>query len=110
MGILTVKEEIILSALWMLGGKAHGGILRSKVVELSKKDIVYGTLYNSVEILIRKGYVKSRKEDPTPVQGGKSMTVYTITENGISALKETKELHENLWKVWPEFKPGVSGE
>ncbi len=110
MGILTVREEIILSALWMLGRTAHGGILRKKVVELSKKDIVYGTLYNILEILIRKGYVKSRKDTPTPVQGGKAMTIYTLTNEGISALKETKELHENVWKVWPELDLGVQSK
>ncbi len=107
MGILTVKEEIILSALWMLGRSAHGGILREKVVELSKKDIVYGTLYNLLEILIRKGYVSSRKDNPTPVQGGKRMTIYTLTKEGISALKETREMHESIWKVWPGFETGT---
>ncbi len=108
MSVLTVKEEIILSALWMLGRSAYGGILRDKVVKLSKKDIVYGTLYNLLEILIRKGYVKSRKDTPTPVQGGKAMTIYTLTDEGISALKATKELHENIWKEWPVPDLGVS--
>ena len=110
MDILTLKEEIILSALWVLGKNAYGGILRDKVVELSKKDIVYGTLYNLLEILIKKGYVRSRKDTPTPVQGGKAMTIYTLTNSGISALKETKKLHENIWKEWPELEPGVSSE
>ena len=45
MVILAVKEEIILSALLMLDGECSGAPLRRKVIELSHKEIVYGTLY-----------------------------------------------------------------
>ena len=107
MGILALKEEIIISALWTLEGSAHGADIREKVIELSQKEIVYGTLYNLLEILIRKGYVVSKKADPTPEPGGKSKTIYTITEEGKNALKETKELHENIWNGLPDIEMGI---
>ena len=44
MPVLTVREEIILSSLLILGGRAPASPLRKKVVELSNKEIVYGTL------------------------------------------------------------------
>lgn len=75
MAILAVKEEIILSALLMLEGSSHGAPIRKKVIEVSKKEIVYGTLYNLLEVLIRKGYVTSRKSDPKPIRGGRSKTI-----------------------------------
>ena|GEM_PF-126332 len=96
MAILTIKEEIILSALLMLDGKSSGAPLRKKVIELSRKEIVYGTLYNLLEILIRKGYVTSQKGAPTPVQGGRSKTIYAITREGRQALQETLTLHERI--------------
>jgi DNA-binding PadR family transcriptional regulator len=98
MVILAVKEEIILSALTMLGGKSSGAPLRKKVIEISQKEIVYGTLYNLMDVLIRKGYVTSRKSDPQPVQGGRSKTIYAITGEGRRALRETLALHEQLRK------------
>lgn len=101
MGILTLKEEIILSALMMLGGSSRGAPVRNKVIELAKKEIVYGTLYNLLENLIQKGYVISKKSDPTPVQGGRSKTIYTITEDGKIALQETLQVHENIKKNLP---------
>ncbi len=110
MGVLALREEIILSALWMLGGSAHGSFIRNKVVDLSKKDIVYGTLYNIMEVLIRKGYVTSFKDQPTPERGGKRKTIYTITIEGKEALQETIKLHENIRKELPDLEFGVSDQ
>jgi PadR family transcriptional regulator PadR len=98
---LAAREEIILSSLLILGGSSHGAPLRQKVVELSDKEIVYGTLYNLLEVLIRKGYVTARKSGPLPVQGGRSKTVYTITRGGKRALQETLVLHERIRKSIP---------
>ena len=106
MTILAVKEEIILSALMMLGGSSNGAPLRKKVIDLSNKEIVYGTLYNLLEVLIRKGYVTSEKSDPTPVRGGRSKTLYSITSKGKQALEETLLMHERIKNSVPSFESG----
>ena len=103
MPVLAVREEIILSSLLILGGRADAGPLRKKVVELSKREIVYGTLYNLLEVLIRKGYVTSRKSDPLPVRGGRSKAVYRITRKGIQALEETLFMHDGIRRSIPAF-------
>ena len=106
MVILAIKEEIILSALLMLDGESSGAPLREKVIELSHKEIVYGTLYNLLDVLIRKGYVTSQKSDPTPVQGGRSKTIYAITKEGRRAVRETLSLHEHIRKNIPGLETG----
>ncbi len=106
MEFLAVKEEIILSALMMLEGEAHGAPLRKKVIEISKKEIVYGTLYNLLEVLIRKGYVTSRKSDPRPVRGGRSKTIYKISKKGKKALQETLRMHEHIKDSIPYYESG----
>ncbi len=103
MAILAVKEEIILSALMMLNGNSHGAPLRKRVIELSKKEIVYGTLYNLLEVLIRKGYVTSQKSEPKPVRGGRSKAIYSITHKGKQALEETLQMHEHIRESIPNF-------
>jgi PadR family transcriptional regulator PadR len=92
--------------LLMLEGETHGAPLRKKVVEVSRKEIVYGTLYNLLEVLIRKGYVSSRKSDPKPVRGGRSKTVYKITEKGKTALEETLMMHERIKNSIPSYESG----
>ena len=104
MSLLTVKEEIILSALLMLGGSSGGAKIRNIVIEFTKKEIVYGTLYNLLENLIRKKYVITQKGDPTPVQGGRSKTIYILTHKGKEALHETMILHENIKKNLTGFE------
>jgi DNA-binding PadR family transcriptional regulator len=104
MKTLTLKEEIILSALTLLGGTSRGALISKQVIEISKKEIVYGTLYNLMEILIRKGYVITQKSEPVPEQGGRSKTIYTISDEGKDALKETVLLHDNIRKSLQNFE------
>ena len=55
--MLSVLEEIILSAIYRLKENAYGVTIRNKVSEVTHRDIIYGTLYNTLEQLVRKGYV-----------------------------------------------------
>ncbi len=96
MGLLTLREDIILSALVLLSGSSGGAPIRNKIIELTGKEIVYGTLYNMMEYLMRKGYVTTHKSEPAPVQGGRSKTIYSITKAGRSALRKTMALHEKI--------------
>ena len=98
MSVLTRNEETIMIALCRLGGNAHGPALHEKMTELSGKFLVYGTLYNSLEYLIRKGFVSSTKGEPTPERGGKRKSIYTVTPEGREALLETRKLQDRLWK------------
>ena len=108
MSFLTRKEELIMVTILKLGGNAYGVSIRDKVIELSKQNIVYGTLYNSLEYLIRKGFVSSQKGDPTPERGGKSKTIYSITPEGKIALQKTREFQEQVWQDMPKLTFGIS--
>ena len=104
MCILTLKEEVILLSILKLGEETHGPLIREKIIELTHKEIVYGTLYNSLDSLIGKGYVTSRKGDPTPERGGKSKTIYSITNEGKIALEKTQDFRRKIWENTPEIK------
>ena len=110
MSVLTLNEEIILIAVFRLGGSAHGVAIRDRIIEIAGKNIVYGTLYNSLEYLIRKGFVRSAKGEPTPERGGKRKTIYTITPSGRNALMNTRMLHERLWKGLPDLRMDHPGK
>ena len=56
---LTVNEEIFLIAIWHLKDDAYGVKIRKKIRELTGSSILFGTLYNTLDYLVKKGYVET---------------------------------------------------
>jgi len=100
---LTMAEEIILTAILRLQDNAYGVTIRKKIAEVTKSDIAYGTLYNLLGQLVRKGYVLKKRSQPTRERGGRSRMYYTLTKTGINALEEARELHKSLWEGIPDI-------
>ena len=95
---ITILEEIILTTILRLKDEAYGVAIRQKVAEMTGQDLIYGTLYNTLDQLFRKGYVKRMRGKPTPERGGRSKIYYSLTDQGAGALQESRELHEKLWE------------
>ena len=100
---LTINEEILLLAIWRLEENAYGVTIREKIIEYTGSEVSFGTLYNNLEKLVKKGYAFSYKGDPTAVRGGKRKVFYRITKEGVDALKKARELHRKLWDDIPEI-------
>jgi PadR family transcriptional regulator PadR len=106
MEILTVNEEMLLIIVWQLKENADGFPIMKKAMEITKKKISYGSLYNSLNNLARKGYLDFCKGEPTEVRGGKRKVYYTVTPQGKVALKNAKQFHLNLWQNTPDLELG----
>ena len=100
---LTVLEQIILSAILNLKDDAYGVSVRQRVKKLMRKNINYGTLYNALEQLLRKGYVTKTQGEPTRERIGRPRIFYTLTHSGKKALLEAYELHRTIWDSIPDF-------
>ncbi len=94
---ITILEEIILTTILRLEDEAYGVAIRQKVAELTGQDLIYGTLYNTLDQLFRKGFVKKVRGKPTPERGGRGKIYYSLTSQGIRALQESHKLHNKLW-------------
>ena len=102
MRILTLNEEMLLTAIFHLKDNAYGVTIMAIIREISQKKIVFGTLYNSLDKLVKKGYVVATTGDPTPERGGRRKVFYTLTKKGKTALEKTKEFHKTLWEWIPD--------
>ena len=100
---LTVLEQIILSAIWGLKDEAFGVSVRQTVKNVAGKSLNYGTLYNNLEQLLRKGYVSKIQGESTPDRIGRPRIYYTLTPRGQKALREAYELHTTIWNSIPDF-------
>ena len=94
---LTLTEELILWAVWRLKDNAYGVTIRKHVSRTTQRIFPYGTLYNILSKLARKGLVIKTISDPIPVRGGRSKNYYRITSTGIDALQNAAKLKKIIW-------------
>ena len=99
----TVLEQIILSVILALKGGAYGVSVRQRVQKAMGKHINYGTLYNALEQLLKKGYVRKTQGGMTQDRIGRPRIYYNLTPAGKKALWEAYELHTMIWKTIPDF-------
>lgn len=104
---LTVLEQIILSVIWSQKDEAYGVSIRQKVKKMAGKNLNYGTLYNNLDQLLRKGYVTKSQGESTPDRIGRPRIFYALTPRGKKALRESYELHTSIWNSIPDFFESV---
>ena len=107
---LTIPEEILLTAIWRLKDDAYGVTIRKKIAQITEQDIAYGSLYNILAQLGRKGYVIKSRSAPTSERGGRSKIYYRLTASGVKALQEARELQKMIWKNIPDLTKRVRSE
>lgn len=100
---LTVLEQIILSAIWSLKDEAYGVSVRQRANKLMGRNINYGTLYNALEQLMGKGYVKKREGTNHPDRVGRPRIYLSLTPRGERALSASYELQKTIWDSIPDF-------
>jgi DNA-binding PadR family transcriptional regulator len=103
MNYLTKSEDILLLAIYHLKGNAYGVTIRKQVKQITGEEMTYGTLYSSLDQLVRKDYVVKTAGEPTPERGGRRKIYYSISTKGFNALKKSQQLTKNLWQDVSEF-------
>lgn len=98
MKILSVNEQVFLIAIWWLKDEAYGVRIRDKIKEMTGKTFTFGTLYNTLDNLAKKGYVTSQAVQILKQAGGNKRVYYTITKSGLEALIKARELQQAIWK------------
>jgi len=100
---LTKIEEILLLSIWKLEEEAYGVKIRQYVSRAIKKEFTYGNLYSALNQLVTKKYVTKRDGELVPERRGRRRIYYTVTRQGLEALRSAQELHENLWADIPKY-------
>jgi PadR family transcriptional regulator PadR len=100
---LTINEQIFLIAIWHLKDQAYGIKIRERIIELTGSSMVFGALYNTLDYLVKKGYIEAKKKDPEQDSQNRKRVYYTITKEGIEALQAARKLQNDLWKNIPDF-------
>jgi len=100
---LSINEQIFLIAIWWLKDEAYGVKIREKIKQMTGRAYTFGTLYNTLDNLAKKGYVTSRPVQILNQAGGNRRVYYTLTKAGLESLNEARKLQKAIWKDMEEF-------
>ena len=85
-------------AILRLKNNAYGVSIIKEVQKRTEKKLTFGSLWVSLDILHKRGFVKKSMADPTPQRGGRSKIYYSLSPKGIMALEEAREFQKSLWE------------
>jgi PadR family transcriptional regulator PadR len=91
---ITRNEEIILLAILKLKGNAYGVSIRHQIYQDTGDKWSFASIYQPLDNLVRKKYIRRIKGEPTSRRGGKSKFYYEVTPVGKLNLQKIKKAHE----------------
>ena len=100
---LSRNEEFILLSIWRLEDNAYGVTIRREFMRSTNRTLHYGSLYNTLELLIRKGLVTCWESSPDARRGGRRKKLYFLTNNGKRTLKEAQAIYRAVWQKVPDL-------
>lgn len=95
--LLSRSEEIVLLAIWKLKDNAYGVSLRELVSEFTGHEWSFGAVYKPLKQLLHRGFVDKKSSEPRSERGGRSRFLYTLTPDGVDALKSIRKIHKAIW-------------
>jgi len=81
--------------------------LRKSILEISGKQINYGSLCNTLNSLVKKRFIVSQESEPSPRQGGRRKVLYLLTIDGKKALKHNYEIQQAAWDGIKDYLPEI---
>jgi PadR family transcriptional regulator PadR len=100
---LAEFEEIVLLTVSILDGNAYGLSIIEEIDNRIHRKVSLGAIQTVLKRLEEKKFLKSEFGEATKIRGGKRKRYYTITGEGRSILKETKEQRMGLWEAIPAY-------
>lgn len=90
-------EQMVLLAVIRQEDEGYGMSIRREIEERVGRDVTIGAVYATLDRLERKGLVRSREGDSTPVRGGRARKHFAVTPEGESALRTSRAMMDRLW-------------
>lgn len=90
-------EEVVLLVVMMLKGEAYGVEITKEINSQLNRKISVSAIHSTLHRLAEKGYVESEMGGATAERGGRRKRFFTVTNYGISILKEVQATRQLLW-------------
>ena len=100
---LKPNDQLVLTAVWVLGGRGYAVTIAEKVSEMQGKRALLGSIHISLDRLERRALVLSRKADPVSEPEHEHRRYFTVTMAGARTLAHAKQTSAELARFLPDF-------
>jgi DNA-binding PadR family transcriptional regulator len=102
--LLGSLEHIVLLAVARLGTDAYGMTVRLEIPKRTGRDLSIGAVYATLERMERKGFISSRKGEPTAERGGRAKRHFQIEADGEQALATSQDAIRKMTVGLPRWR------
>lgn len=92
-------EELILLTIGVIRDPAYAVNILQELERQTNRTIDFSTVHTTLKRLEEKGFLNSKMGGATSERGGRRKRFFTITANGIAALRENQEIRSKLWSL-----------
>ncbi len=97
-GFIGEFEQVVLLAALQLKDGAHAPAISRKLEEDAGRPVSRGALYSTLDRLERKRLLEWQIEASSSDGGGQPKRRFTVTEEGLAALRASREMLLALWE------------
>lgn len=94
-------EEIVLLTVAILGEDAYGVTVTQELEQKTGRAVGFSSIHTTLQRLEEKGFLSSRMGGATAERGGRRKRFFEVTALGRRALREVKQVREELWRALP---------
>ncbi|HEY5748842.1 MAG TPA: PadR family transcriptional regulator [Chryseolinea sp.] len=96
-------EELVLLAVGILFDDAYGLSVVDQLEKQTRRPIMISSVHKTLVRLEDKGFLKSKMGGATQTRGGRDKRLYTLTHAGVGALRQSRELRNDMWRQVPSI-------
>jgi len=100
-------EHQVMLAILHLDGEAHSAPIVTEMETRTERAVSPAAVYIALRRLEQRGFVRSRKTEPGPNEGGRGRRSFSVTPVAIEKLRESRRALELFWRgLDPVFTAG----
>ena len=103
--LLGEFEHLVLLAAIRLGSDAYGVSIARSLSEHTGKEVSQAATYLTLKRLEEKGWLEARQGVSTEARGGRPKRTYSVTEEGLARVRESREVLTGMWAAIQEELP-----
>ena len=105
--LLPELERLVLLAILHRGEEAYGVPVMEEIRKRTGRQVLRPAVYETLRRLEGKGFVTTRRGDPSPKRGGRARTYYAVAGPGLDALREARESWAKMWEGLEHIADGA---